>query len=93
MTFGGTIHFVIAIIRGVRLVSVHRWTYLQVHNVVLVNDIGQTSRACAVPAKTAPYKRLKFPKSFALKPTVKTITKKLRFIRRLSIGNLIIVIH
>ena len=35
----------------------------------------------------------KFLKSFALKPKVKTVTEKLRFIRRLCFENLIIVIH
>ena len=41
---------------------------------------GQTSRACAVPARTGPYKRLKFPTFLALKPNV---SEKLRLIRRL----------
>ena len=54
---------------------------------------GQTHCACAVPAKSAPYKRPKFPKSFALMPNVKTVTEKLSFIHHLYIGNLIIVIH
>ena len=55
---------------------------------------GQTSRACPFPAKTAPYKVLNFFVIFRLiKPKVKTVTEKLRFIRRLCIGNLIIVVH
>ena len=54
---------------------------------------GQTHWACAVPAKSAPYKRPQFPKSFAIMPNVKTVTEKLRFIHHLYIGNLINVIH
>ncbi len=43
--------------------------------------------------QNSPYKVLNFPKAFTLKPKVNAVPGKLRFIRRLWMGNLIIHIH
>jgi len=40
-----------------------------------------------------PYKVLNFPKTFTLKPKVNAVPGKLKFIRLLWIGNLIIHLH
>ena len=53
-----------------------------------------TQRSNALRARSSWQKLLQeFPKSFALKPKVKAVTEKLRFIRHLCIGNLKIVFH
>ena len=54
---------------------------------------GQTHCACPVPAKSAPYKRPKFPKPFALMPNVKAVTDKLRFIHHIRMHWNLIIIH
>ena len=53
-----------------------------------------TQRSNALRARSSQQKLLQeFPKSFALKPKVKAVTEKFRFIHHLCIGNLKIVFH